>query len=60
MIVANAVTETSDLGGFSAFVETGLSIKPSAGSPWQFDAQVRGWEGTRDAVSGMVTLNYLF
>ena len=60
MVVANAATETSDLGGFSAFAEAGLSIKPSAGSPWQFDAQVRGWEGTREAVSGMVTVNYLF
>lgn len=60
MVVANAATRTSDLGGFSAFAEAGFSITPSAGSPWQFDAQVRGWEGNRDAVSGMVTVNYLF
>lgn len=60
MIVANAATETSDLGGFSAFAEAGLSIKPNSSSPWQFDAQVRGWKGTREAVTGMVTVNYLF
>lgn len=60
MIAANAPARTSDLGGFSAFAEAGLSMRPSAASPWQFDAQIRGWEGKRDAVSGMATVNYLF
>ena len=60
MIAANAPTQTSDLSGFSAFAEVGLSLRPSLTSPWQFDAQIRAWEGTRDAVSGMATINYLF
>lgn len=60
MIAANAPERTSDLGGFSAFAEVGLNVRPSASSPWQFDVQVRGWEGQRDAVSGMATINYLF
>ena len=60
MIAAGAPARTSELDGFSAFAEAGMSLKPSAASPWQFDLQVRGWEGTRDAVSGMATVNYLF
>lgn len=60
MIVTNAATQSSDLGGFSAFAEAGLSIRPSNSSPWQFDAQVRGWTGTREAVTGMATVNYFF
>lgn len=60
MIVANAPEGTSDIGGFSAFAETGLSMRPSASSPWQFEVHVRGWEGQRDAVSGMATVNYAF
>ncbi len=60
MIAAGASARTSELDGFSAFAEAGMSLKPSVSSPWQFDLQVRGWEGTRDAVSGMATVNYLF
>lgn len=60
MIVTNAATQSSDLGGFSAFAEAGLSIRPSNSSPWQFDAQVRGWTGTREAITGMATVNYFF
>ena len=60
MIAANAPARTSDLGGFSAFVETGLSVRPSDSSPWQFDMQFRGWQGERDAISGMATVNYFF
>lgn len=60
MFVANASTQTSDLGGFNAFAEAGISLRPSAGSPWQFDAQVRGWEGTKEAVTGLITVNYAF
>lgn len=60
MIAAGAPARTSELDGFSAFAEVGMSLKPSVASPWQFDLQVRGWEGTRDAVSGMATVNYLF
>lgn len=60
MIVANAPERTSDIGGFSAFAETGSSMRPGASSPWQFEVHVRGWEGRRDAVSGMATANSLF
>ena len=59
MVVAHAATHTSDLGEFSAFAEAGLSITPTASSPWQFDLQVRGWQGTREAITGMLTINYL-
>lgn len=60
MVAANAPARTSDLGGFSGFAEAGLSIRPSLTSPWQFDLQVRGWVGQREAVAGMATVNYLF
>lgn len=60
MVAANAPAQTSDLGGFSAFAEAGMSIRPNITSPWQFDMQVRGWTGQRDAVAGMATVNYLF
>lgn len=60
MIAAGAPTRRSDLGGFSAFAEAGLNVRPSAASPWQYDMQIRAWEGTRDVVSGMITVNYLF
>ena len=60
MFVANAPKQTSDLKGFNAFAEAGISIRPTNDSPWQFDAQVRGWEGTKEAVTGMISVNYLF
>ena len=60
MVVANVATQNSDLGGFSAFAEAGLSLRLTMESPWQFDVKVRGWEGARDAVTGMVTVNRLF
>lgn len=60
MFVVNAPKQTSDLKGFNAFAEAGISIRPTNDSPWQFDAQVRGWEGTKEAVAGMISVNYLF
>lgn len=60
MVVAGGPKQTTDLSGFSAFAEVGLSLRPSTSSPWQFDAQIRGWEGTRDAISGTMTINYLY
>ena len=59
MTAANTPSQTSDFGGFSAFAEAGVSFIPSLGSPWQFDLQVRGWQGTREAITGMLTINYL-
>ena len=59
MTAANTPSQTSDFGGFSAFAEAGVSLIPSLGSPWQFDLQVRGWQGTREAITGMLTINYL-
>lgn len=59
MIAANTPTKTSDFGGFSAFGEFGVSVMPTVNSPWQFDFQVRAWEGKRDALTGLMTVNYL-
>ena len=52
--------DTPTLEGDTGIGEVGLTVKPSANSPWQFDLTAKGYVGDREGYSGNVTVNYLF
>ena len=60
MKAASTPKFVSDINGFTAIADLGMRISPSANSPWLFQANVRGWEGERDGVSGTATIEYQF
>ena len=49
-----------DLAGQYGLMQVGLSMTPSASSPWQFDVNLRGYAGNRQGVSGNASLLYRF
>ena len=60
MKAASTPKFVSDINGFTAIADLGMRISPSVNSPWLFQANVRGWEGERDGVSGTATIEYQF
>lgn len=60
MKAASTPKFVSDINGFTAIADLGVRIYPSANSPWLFQANIRGWEGERDGVSGTATIEYQF
>lgn len=60
MKAASTPKFVSDINGFTAIADLGMRISPSVNSPWLFQANVRGWEGERDGVSGTAMIEYQF
>ena len=60
MKAASTPKFVSDLDGFTGIAEAGVMLTPRENSPWLFQANVKGWEGQRDAVAGSLTVQYQF
>ncbi len=52
--------DTPTLEGDTGIGELGLSIKPSANSPWTFDVTAKGYIGDREGYSGNIRALYAF
>lgn len=48
------------LEGNAGIIEAGLTMTPSAGSPWSADVGLKGYVGDREGVSGSVRVMYAF
>lgn len=48
------------LEGNAGIIEAGLTMTPSAGSPWSADLGLKGYVGDREGVSGSAVLSYAF
>ena len=60
MKAASTPEFVSDLDGLTGIAEIGFRLTPSQSSPWLFQANVKGWEGQRDGISGTATIQYYF
>ena len=58
--VANAAIDEPTLKGDTAIVELGLTVKPSAASPWAINFGAKGYAGDRQGVSGNLSATYRF
>jgi outer membrane autotransporter protein len=54
------VDDEPDLKGATGIVEAGISLAPSANSPWSVDIGVQGMGGKREGASGSAAVNYRF
>ncbi|HAB83377.1 MAG TPA: autotransporter, partial [Sutterella wadsworthensis] len=48
------------LSGNTGILELGLSVKPSAASPWTADIGVKGYVGDRRGAAGSISVLYAF
>lgn len=55
-----AALDVPSLSGNTGILELGLSVKPSAASPWTADIGVKGYVGDRRGAAGSISVLYAF
>mgnify|MGYP002614887853 FL=1 len=55
-----AALDVPSLSGNTGILELGLSVKPSASSPWTADIGVKGYVGDRRGAAGNISVLYAF
>ena len=50
----------ADMGGGSARLELGATMKSDAVSPWQLDLNLTGFAGKKKGVSGGISVAWMF
>ena len=55
-----AALDVPSLSGNTGILELGLSVKPSAASPWTADIGVQGYVGDRRGAAGSISVLYAF
>ena len=55
-----AALDVPSLSGNTGILELGLSVKPSAASPWTADIGVKGYVGDRRGAAGNISVLYAF
>lgn len=55
-----AALDVPSLSGNTGILELGLSVKPSASSPWTADIGVKGYVGDRRGAAGSISVLYAF
>ncbi len=58
--INNLSLDTPSLQGNTAIGELGITMKPSANSPWTFDLTAKGYAGDRRGGAGSISAKYAF